>query len=106
MLNIYDSSIAEAARMTDRRIELDEYNQEALNEKLSVIQAHLYDQPEIMITYFQPDREKSGGSYITASGCLKKIDTVDGVLIMRNAKMIPIENILEIVGEMFGTIEN
>lgn len=74
--------------------------------RLSVIQEHIYDQLEITITYFQPTRRKSGGSYITASGCVKKIDTVDGVLIMRNAKKIPIENILDIAGEMFGTIED
>ncbi len=101
----YDSSIAEAARLTDRRIELDEHSQEALNEKLSLIQEHLLDQPEITVTYFQPDRKKTGGAYVTYTGVVKKVDAVEQMLIFRNAKKISIENILDIAGEMFGSME-
>lgn len=101
----YDSSIAEAARLTDRRIELDEHSQEALNEKLSLIQEHLLDQPEITVTYFQPDRKKTGGAYVTYTGVVKKVDAVEQMLVFRNAKKISIENILDIAGEMFGSVE-
>ena len=101
----YDSSIAEAARLTDRRIELDEHSQEELNEKLNLIQEHLLDQPEITVTYFQPDRKKTGGAYVTFTGCVRKVDAVEQVLVFHNAKKIPIENILDIAGEIFGSVE-
>lgn len=101
----YDSSIAEAARLTNRKIELDEYSKDALNEKLSVIQEQLDIQPEVSVTYFQSDHKKSGGSYITATGCVKKIDTYEHVLVFRDAKKIPIEDIFAIEGELFGSTE-
>ncbi len=101
----YDSSIAEAARLTDRRIELDEHSQEELNEKLNLIQEHLLDQPEITVTYFQHDRKKSGGAYVTYTGVVKKVDAVEQMLVFRNAKKIPIEDILDITSEMFGSVE-
>ena len=101
----YDSSIAEAARLTDRRIELDEHSQEELNEKLNLIQEHLLDQPEITVTYFQHERKKSGGAYVTYTGVVKKVDAVEQMLVFRNAKKIPIEDILDITSEMFGSVE-
>ena len=101
----YDSSISETARLTDKKIELDEYSKTALNEKMYMIQEQLDEQPVVSITYFQPDRKKFGGSYITATGGVKKIDLYEQVLIMRDLKKIPIEDIFEIEGEMFSAGE-
>ena len=60
----YDSAITETARLTDKRAELDEYSKAALNEKLCMIQDQTDEQPEVSITYFQPDNKKSGGAYM------------------------------------------
>lgn len=63
-------------------------------------------QPEVLITYFQPDKIKSGGTYITATGCVKKIDEYGHAVVMQDATKIPIDDILEIDGELFGMLEN
>ena len=102
----YDSAITETARLTDKRVELDEYSKAALNGKLSMIQEQLDEQPDVSITYFQPDNKKSGGTYITAAGCVKKIDEYERTVVMRDATQIPIEDILAIEGEMFGALEH
>ena len=49
----YEESIAETARLTDRRIELSEYEIEELNAKLNFIQDHIKEHPKVTVTYFQ-----------------------------------------------------
>ena len=68
----YDAAVKETARLTDRRIELDEYEKVALDERLCLLQEHLKEFPQVTITYFQPDALKSGGSYLSVTGSVKK----------------------------------
>ncbi|MBZ2175599.1 hypothetical protein K8M07_10165 [Schnuerera sp. xch1] len=70
----YDTAIKETARVTEDRIELDVYMKEALNNKLQILIDQLHEYPQVKIIYFQPDEKKDGGSYVTASGTVKKID--------------------------------
>jgi hypothetical protein len=93
----------ETGQLTDKKVELDEYTKTDLNEKLSKIQDRMEEQPEVFITYFQQDKKKSGGAYITAAGYVKKIDTYERALVMQDGSKIPIEDIVEIDGELFGT---
>ena len=92
----YEESIEETARLTDRRIELSEYEIEELNAKLNFIQEHIKERPEVTITYFQPDERKEGGSYITVAGKVRRIDEVIGVLVFEDEKIICLETIIEI----------
>lgn len=101
----YDSAISETARLTDKKIELDEYSKSDLNERLCKIQDHIDEQPEVSITYFQPDKKKSGGAYITVTGCVKKIKKFEQALIMQDNTKVPINDIFEINGEMFCKFE-
>ena len=39
-----------------------------IDAKLAVIEQHIKEQPEISVTYFQPDEKKTGGRYTTVSG--------------------------------------
>ncbi len=102
----FGSAIIETARLTDSRVELDEYIKADLNDRLCILNDQLDQQPEVSITYFQRDSLKAGGAYITASGCVKKIDEYEQVVIMRDATKIPIEDILEIEAEWFGRFEH
>ena len=102
----YGSAITETGRLTDKKVDLDEYNKIDLNEKLSKIQDQIDELPKVIITYFQLDKKKSGGTYITATGCVKKIDTYERTLIMHDDMKILIDNIFEIDGELFGTLEH
>lgn len=101
----YDAAITEAGRLTDKKVELDEYRKADLNERLCKIQDRMDEQPEVSITYFQPDKKKSGGAYITVTGRVKKIDAYERTMIMQDDTKIPIDDIFEIGGELFGTFE-
>jgi hypothetical protein len=101
----YDAAITETARLTNEKIELDEYNKADLSERLCMIQDLKDERPEVSITYFMPDKKKSGGEYITVAGCVRKIDEHERTVIMQDATKIPIDDILEIDGELFGTLK-
>jgi len=102
----YDSAITETARLTDTKVELDEYSKADINERLSIIQEQTDEQPEVAITYFQPDKKKSGGAYITVSGCVKKIDDYERTVVMQDATTIPIDDIFAIEGELFADLSH
>lgn len=96
----YDTAVKETARLTDERIELDQYIKEAISRKLQILEERLEEGPEIEITYFQPDGKKSGGSYNTAIGTVKKIDQYKHLVLMTNGTEIPIDEIISIDGEI------
>ena len=91
--------------MTDTKAELDEYEKAAINERLNRIQDTFDVQPEVSITYFLPDKKKSGGAYITVTGCVKKVDEFEHVVVMRNGTKVHIDDIAEIDGEIFEMLE-
>ena len=78
----YEDAVAETARLTGKKAELDEYGKSDLNERLNIIQDTLDEQPKVSITYFLPDKKKSGGEYVTVSGCVKKIDEYEHIVVM------------------------
>lgn len=100
----HDAAIKETARLTDGRIELDEYMKEALSHKLQIIADQLKEHPEIAITYFQPDAKKNGGAYVTATGTVKRIDEYERVAVMTDGTAIPIDEIISIEGQIFETM--
>lgn len=101
----HDEAIREAERLTDRRIELDEYTKEALNRKLQILKEN--PGPEITLTYFQPDEKKAGGAYRTITGRVKKIDEYEQTVVFADRTVIPINQINEIESEseLFGDIQ-
>lgn len=102
----YEDAVAETARLTDKNVELDEYGKADLNERLNMIQETLGEQPEVSITYFLPDKKKSGGAYVTVTGGVKKIDEYEHIVVMLDATKIPIDDIAKINGEIFCSLEN
>lgn len=96
----HDLAIEETRRVTEDRMELDEYMMESLNNKLRILIDRLKEYPEIKITYFQPDEKKSGGSYITAVGAIKRIDAYEGVIYMVDGIEIPLHQIIDIKGDV------
>ena len=91
--------------MTDRRIELDEGEKEAIDQRLTLLQERLPEPTEVTITYFVPDKRKAGGAYVSVSGTVKKIDDYERVVILRDGMSIPIDEILHISGKLFDGIE-
>ena len=100
----YEAMVLEEARETEKRIVPDENALSLLNEKLNILQEFPDKIPEIKVTYFVPDKKKSGGAYVTVKGSVKKIDPYKKILIMRDEKKIPIEDISKIESEFFYTL--
>lgn len=101
----YADAVKETARLTNTKEELDEYRKQELNTRLNMIQDALGEKLEVSITYFKPDRKKSGGAYITVAGSVKKIDEYEHIVIMQDGTKIPIDDLAEIGGDLFGVIE-
>ncbi len=97
----YDAAVKETARLTDKRVELDEYMKGTLNHKLQIIADRIKEHPEIAVTYFQPDEKKDGGAYVTAAGAVKKIDEHERIIIMVNGTSIFIDEVIGIEGQLF-----
>ncbi|MFT4105184.1 MAG: hypothetical protein QM657_05415 [Lacrimispora sp.] len=97
----YDAAVKETARLTDERAELDEYMKAVLSHKMQIISDRFKEQPEIAITYFQPDEKKNGGAYVTADGIIKKIDEYERIMIMADGTVISIDEIIGIEGQIF-----
>lgn len=102
----HDAAIKETARLTDKRVELTEYTKEMLRERLQFIVTKVNEYPEIFITYFSPDEKKIGGSYITVKGRVKKIDEYVRVIILEDGLTIPIDEVIDIEGQVFETIRD
>jgi len=99
----HDAAIRETARLTDTFIELDESRKEQLNEQLQLLREKLSQRPEIEATYFQPDEKKSGGTYITIRGRLKKIDEYRHRLLFTDGTSFPLENLFSLRGDLFSS---
>ena len=93
-LSGHGAAIAETARLTDRRMELDEDTRAELDQKQAVLLEHIGGQPEVTVTWFQPDARKDGGAYGTVTGRLKKIDEVGRTLTLVDGTSIPLEDVV------------
>lgn len=100
----HEAAVREAGRITDKRVELDEYIKADLNERLSFLQKYLKDKPEVSIEYFEEDDLKDGGRYIRATGKLKKIDEYKKLVVMENGREIYIKDIFKIDCELFTSL--
>ena len=96
--------VLEEARVTEERIELDEGAISMLNEKLSMIQEFLDEKPEIRITYFEPDKRKSGGAYVSIIGTVKRIDEYEHIVVMTDGKKIRINEIFSLESQLFDSL--
>lgn len=90
----HQAAIEETARITEARIELDEEVKEHLNMQFQELLAE--PGRKIQVVYYVPDGRKSGGSYVTRVGTVKKIDEYQKILVLEDGSRIPLEDISEI----------
>lgn len=102
----YDALIRETARLTDQKVELDESVKAELNEKLRLLLELLPQQPEVTITYFQPDGRKAGGAYRTTSGIVRKFLHSENLLVMMDGSKIPVDTIAALDGSCFSALDD
>ena len=89
----HDEAILETARLTEERVELSDDEIAVLDGKLQWLKEHIKEQPEITVTYFEPDEKKSGGAYVTVTGFAKRIDEIENILLMQGGLSIPLDDI-------------
>ena len=92
----YEDAVHETSRLTDERVELTEDEKALLDTKLQRLADRLDSHPQVTLTWFRPDKRKTGGAYVTTTGQIRKIDDFEGVLILLGGERILIEDILDI----------
>ena len=95
----YREAIQETARVTGEKAELTEEEKAVLDEKLRLLTD---TGNEAAFTFFQPDGKKSGGAYSTVLGAIKKLDPLEGRLVLSDGTTILIDDILEIEDSVSG----
>ena len=110
----YEDLIAEYARQTEKKIELEESELERLNQKLSLLRdlTAAGERPSVTITRFVPDERKEGGSYVTVTEQVKRIDTAARKVVLCSRRSsgsnetIRIADITDITGEPVDFLDN
>lgn len=100
------AAIAETARLTDRKMELDEDTRAELDRRQAILLEQISERPEVTVTWFRPDERKDGGAYVTTAGWLKKIDQVERILVLMDGTNIPLEDVAALESDCFqGTTQ-
>ena len=94
-------AIAETARLTDQKMELDEDTKAELDRRQAGLMEHIAEQPEITVTWFQPEERKDGGAYLTATGRLTKLGEIQRVLVLTDGTKISLDDVAEIESSWF-----
>ncbi len=92
----FEAKINETARLTDRKLELDDYAKAQLDAKLQELRAKLLQKLPVRLTYFKADERKEGGAYVQITALVRKIDPYERCLHLFNEETIPIDDIYEL----------
>ncbi len=98
----YDEAVWETGRVVGQRLELSEDERAVLNRKLQIILAALGrgEQPEVTVTYFQPDRKKAGGEYVSYIGIVKGYKEAENALAFADETEIPLISVFDLDGKL------
>lgn len=88
----YEAAVKETARLTDSKAELTEEEKVVLDAKLQLLLPGM----EASFVYFQQDNKKEGGTYLTAAGMVKRIDSCAREVILASGQKIFIDDIIGI----------
>ena len=92
----YDSAIQESGRLTDSWIDMGQSANDELNRKMELLTSKIEEHPTVTIEFFLPDAHKSGGSYQTISGQVKRIDEFERIIELTDGNKIAIDTIKDI----------
>ena len=93
----FDAAIEETGRLTDHRVELDEGGKQLLDEQMHAVLEVIDTQPQVEILWFRYDERKAGGSYVTTTGHVKKIDTYTQKILLTDGRTVPLGEVFSIV---------
>lgn len=98
----HGAAVSETERLTENFAEPDEYEKSIINEKLRFLAELVSQRPVAEIVYFEPDKRKDGGEYVTVTGEVKRIDSVGQSVLMADGQRISAEFISDIRCDLFG----
>ena len=103
-LSGHGAAIAETARLTEQKIELDEDTKAELDRRQAVLLEHMDERPELTVTWFQRDEKKDGGAYLTTTGRLKKLRELEQILVLTDGTEISLEDVVTLESDIFQTL--
>lgn len=89
----YDDEIKETARLTQKKIELNNDQKLNISNKITICQK---EKKEAIFTYFVFDKRKDGGKYINKKGIIKNINIIKQKIILLDKTEIPILDLINI----------
>lgn len=90
----YEDAVQETARLTEAQPELTEEEKAHLDAELQLLEKTIGEHPNVTLTFFQPDKRKDGGAYVTVKGTVKKLDRHLGIVILDDGQKISVEDIV------------
>ena len=88
-----DDEMEETARLTDKKITLDEEQKQVINRELLFIKNNPQRDIPVIVTFFKSDGRKDGGAYIEKEVRIKKIDEINRKLILSDYSEIKIDDL-------------
>lgn len=88
-----DDEMEETARITDKKLILDEEQKQIINRELLFIKNNPQKDIPVIITFFKSDGRKEGGAYIEKEVRIKKIDEINRKLILSDYSEIEIDDL-------------
>ena len=93
----YGDAVEETERLTEGRREMEEDEIGELNRRLAELSERLKERPKIRVTYFIPDKKKSGGRYASKIGNARTIDLYDNRIIFTDGEAVAVKDMYSIV---------
>lgn len=97
----FDDEVRETSRQVKRKIQVDEELRNNLNMKLAFLSEHLNEEMTVQVKYFEKDKKKDGGCYLTKRCIIKRIDAVNEIIKLSDNQVIAMKDILDIEGDIF-----
>lgn len=94
----YESVLQESARLTDAERFLEEDSKEQLNRRLRYIADNMDAVGEVTFLCYIPDRQKSGGSYQSFVGAVKKIDLYRRTIWLEDGREVDMDSVCAVEG--------
>ncbi len=92
----FDDDVEETERITDKMTELSEDKLVHMNERLNILMERIKEQPEVVLTVFEEDDKKAGGSYKRIKVRLKRYDETERTLYFTDGNTISLDMITDI----------
>ena len=97
----YEDDLAETARVTADRVELNEEEVLSIGEKLAFLAEHPDMHAVVRVVYYLPDMRKAGGAYREVSAGVRKVRLAEQELLLDMGVAIPFGDILSLEGDLF-----